>query len=59
MWQMCIFLALSISCLTLTGAFLGLKENISSSSDVGLPNNPKLRYIFSYSYMHFYTYVAI
>ena len=27
---------------TLTGAFLGLKENISSSSDVGLPNNPKI-----------------
>ena len=33
--------------LTLTGAFLGLKENISSSSDVGLPNNP-ISTIFSY-----------
>ena len=40
MQQLGIFLALSP---TLTGAFLGLKENMSSSSDVGLPNNPKLR----------------
>ena len=30
-----------MSMYTLTGAFLGLDKNISSSSDVGLPNNPK------------------
>ena len=34
--------------LTLTGAFLGLKENISSSSDVRLPNNP-ISTTFSYT----------